>query len=96
MRYLDPKHDLVFKKVFGHANLLQSFLNALLPLSSPIESLEYLPAELVPEIPVLKQSIVDVRCRDQNGRQFIVEMQMLWTNSFKSRVLFNCHRIAGR
>jgi predicted transposase/invertase (TIGR01784 family) len=92
MRYLDPKHDLVFKKVFGHANLLQSFLNALLPLSSPIESLEYLPAELVPEIPVLKHSIVDVRCRDQNGRQFIVEMQMLWTNSFKSRVLFNASK----
>ncbi|MCX6880653.1 MAG: Rpn family recombination-promoting nuclease/putative transposase [Verrucomicrobia bacterium] len=92
MRYLDPKHDLVFKKVFGHANLLQSFLNALLPLSSPIESLEYLPAELVPEIPVLKHSIVDVRCRDQNGRQFIVEMQMLWTDSFKSRVLFNASK----
>ena len=92
MRYLDPKHDLVFKKVFGHANLLQSFLNALLPLSSPIESLEYLPAEMVPEIPVLKHSIVDVRCRDQNGRQFIVEMQMLWTNSFKSRVLFNASK----
>ena len=92
MRYLDPKHDLVFKKVFGHANLLQSFLNALLPLSSPIESLEYLPAEMVPEIPVLKHSIVDVRCRDQNGRQFIVEMQMLWTDSFKSRVLFNASK----
>jgi predicted transposase/invertase (TIGR01784 family) len=72
--------------------LLQSFLNALLPLSSPIESLEYLPAELVPEIPVLKHSIVDVRCRDQNGRQFIVEMQMLWTDSFKSRVLFNASK----
>ena len=92
MRYLDPKHDLVFKKVFGHANLLQSFLNALLPLTSPIESLEYLPAEMVPEIPVMKHSIVDVRCRDQNGRQFIVEMQMLWTDSFKSRVLFNASK----
>jgi predicted transposase/invertase (TIGR01784 family) len=92
MRYLDPKNDWVFKKVFGHANLLQSFLNALLPLSSPIESLEYLPAEMVPEIPVMKHSIVDVRCRDQNGRQFIVEMQMLWTDSFKSRVLFNASK----
>jgi predicted transposase/invertase (TIGR01784 family) len=92
MRYLDPKNDLVFKKVFGHANLLQSFLNALLPLASPIESLEYLPAEMVPEIPVLKHSIVDVRCRDQRGWQFIVEMQMLWTDSFKSRVLFNASK----
>ncbi|MCU0781041.1 MAG: Rpn family recombination-promoting nuclease/putative transposase, partial [Akkermansiaceae bacterium] len=92
MRFLDPKHDLVFKKVFGRSNLLVSFLNALLPLRDPIESLEYLPAELVPEIPLLKHSIVDVRCRDQAGRQFIVEMQMLWTDSFKSRVVFNASK----
>ncbi|MDR0687813.1 MAG: Rpn family recombination-promoting nuclease/putative transposase, partial [Prevotellaceae bacterium] len=32
-RYLDPKNDLPFKKIFGeHKNLLISFLNALLPL----------------------------------------------------------------
>jgi predicted transposase/invertase (TIGR01784 family) len=93
MRYLDPKNDLTFKKVFGkHPNLLISFLNALLPLDNLIESVEYLPHELVPEIPVLKYSIVDVRCTDKTGRQFIVEMQMLWTNSFKSRVLFNASK----
>jgi predicted transposase/invertase (TIGR01784 family) len=95
MRYLDPKNDLTFKKVFGeHPNLLRSFLNALLPLApdAPIVSLEYLPAELVPEVPLLKYSIVDVRCIDSLGRQFIVEMQMLWTNSFKSRVLFNASK----
>ncbi len=93
MRYLDPKNDLTFKKVFGeHPHLLKSFLNALLPISSPIDSLAYLPVELVPEIPVFKNSIVDVRCIDKNGRQFIVEMQMLWTDSFKSRVLFNASK----
>jgi predicted transposase/invertase (TIGR01784 family) len=93
MRYLDPKNDLTFKKVFGqHPHLLVSFLNALLPLDSPILLVEYLPHELVPEIPVLKYSIVDVRCTDQNGRQFIVEMQMLWTDAFKSRVLFNASK----
>lgn len=51
MRYLDPKNDLTFKKVFGkHPHLLNSFLNALLPLQADeqIEHLEYLPAELVP------------------------------------------------
>ena len=33
MRYLDPKNDLTFRKVFGqHPHLLRSFLNALLPL----------------------------------------------------------------
>ena len=32
-KYLDPKADLTFKKVFGeHKNLMISFLNALLPL----------------------------------------------------------------
>ena len=93
MRYLDPKNDLTFKKVFGqHPHLLISFLNALLPLDAPILSVEYLPHELVPQIPVLKYSIVDVRCTDQNERQFIVEMQMLWTDAFKSRVLFNASK----
>jgi predicted transposase/invertase (TIGR01784 family) len=93
MRYLDPKNDLTFRKVFGqHPHLLKSFLNAMLPLDVPIRDLEYLPAELVPEIPLLKYSIVDVRCRDENGRQFIVEMQMLWTDSFKTRVLFNASK----
>lgn len=29
MRYLDPKNDLTFKKIFGeHPHLLKSFLNA--------------------------------------------------------------------
>ncbi len=95
MRYLDPKNDLVFKKIFGqHPHLLKSFLNALLPLKEDeyIEELEYLPPEQVPEIPELKNSIVDVKCRDNNGRQFVVEMQMLWTDSFKSRVLFNASK----
>jgi predicted transposase/invertase (TIGR01784 family) len=95
MKYLDPKNDLTFKKVFGqHPHLLQSFLNALLPLpeGSQIEHLEYLPAELVPEIPVIKHSIVDVRCIDNNGRQFIVEMQMHWTTGFMQRVLFNASK----
>jgi predicted transposase/invertase (TIGR01784 family) len=93
MRYLDPKNDLTFKKVFGqHPRLLKSFLNAMLPLSVPIKDLEYLPADLVPEVPLLKYSIVDVRCIDEQGRQFIVEMQMLWTDSFKTRVLFNASK----
>ena len=95
MRYLDPKADLTFKKIFGeHKDLLISLLNALLPLANDeqIESVEYLSPELVPETYVGKNSIVDVRCRDVKGRQFIVEMQMLWTEAFKQRVLFNASK----
>ena len=95
MRYLDPKADLTFKKIFGeHKDLLISLLNALLPLADDeqIESVEYLSPELVPDTYVGKNSIVDVRCRDVKNRQFIVEMQMLWTEAFKQRVLFNASK----
>ena len=91
-KYLDPKADLTFKKVFGeHPDLIISLLNALLPLEKEeeIESVEYLSPELVPENPLRKFSIVDVRCRDNRGRQFIVEMQMVWTREFEQRVMFN-------
>jgi predicted transposase/invertase (TIGR01784 family) len=95
IRYLDPKNDLIFKRIFGeHKHLCMSLLNSMLPLDAAqqIVELEYLPPELAPEIPVLKDSIVDVRCRDNRGRQFIVEMQMQWTNFFTSRVLFNASK----
>lgn len=92
MRYLDPKADLTFKRVFGeHKDLVISLLNAMLPLADNelIEEVEYLPAELVPDNPVRKYSIVDVRCRDRRGRQFLVEMQMVWSQEFMQRVMFN-------
>ncbi len=92
MRYLDPKNDLTFKKIFGeNPDILMDFLNSILPLEPDkhIVSLEYLPSEQVPKIPILKNSIVDVKCTDNFKRQFIVEMQILWTDSFKQRVIFN-------
>jgi len=90
-RYLDPKADVVFKKIFGdHPQLLISFLNALLPLpsNSPIVTLTYLQSEQVPVIPEFKRTIADVKCTDAQGRVFIVEMQMNWTDHFKQRLLF--------
>ena len=95
VKYLDPKADLTFKKIFGnHPDLLISLLNALLPLKEKqqIESIEYLPTELVPIDPIHKDTIVDVRCKDIEGRQFVVEMQMAWTDAFKQRVLFNASK----
>lgn len=52
MKYLDPKADLTFKKVFGeHPELVKSLLNALLPFKSEeeeITSVTYLTPEMVP------------------------------------------------
>ncbi|MDR1371172.1 MAG: Rpn family recombination-promoting nuclease/putative transposase [Dysgonamonadaceae bacterium] len=83
-RYLDPKNDLPFKRIFGkHPGILKSFLNTLMPLEKhqSIESLEYLTEDQVPENPANKNSIVDVRCTDNCGRQFIVEMQVYWNSA---------------
>ena len=91
-KYLDPKADLTFKKVFGlHKNLVRSLLNALLPMPEGMEirSVEYLSPENIPDTPAKKYSIVDVRCTDNYGRNFIVEMQSYWTQEFFSRTVFN-------
>ena len=95
-KYLDPRADLTFKKVFGeHKNLVISLLNALLPLKDDerVESIEYWPADQIPErTEAEKYSIVDVCCKDNKQREFIVEMQMTWTESFKKRVLLNASK----
>lgn len=90
-KFLDPKADVVFKKIFGqHPNLIKSFLNGILPLPKGrlIKSITYLTPEQSPRIPSLKNTIVDVKCTDQKGRIFIVEMQMTWSQSFLKRFLF--------
>ena len=91
-KYLDPKADLTFKKIFGqHKHLVMSLLNALLPLPDGMEikSVEYMPTENIPDNPGKKYSIVDVYCTDNLDRSFIVEMQSVWNTEFFVRTLFN-------
>jgi len=92
---LDAKSDVVFKKIFGqHPDLIKSFLNGILPLPDDrlIESVVYLTPEQSPRIPSMKNTIVDVKCTDQKGRIFIVEMQLSWRASFKNRFLFGASK----
>jgi len=91
-KYLDPKVDFLFKKIFGeNKELLISFLNSLLPLKDgqEIVTIEYLSPEQVPNTVLGKNSIVDVKCIDNDGRVFIVEMQSEWSNIFRKRLLVN-------
>jgi predicted transposase/invertase (TIGR01784 family) len=65
----------------------------MLPLETPIIDIEYNTGELVPELTdVLRNTIVDVRCTAKDGRQFLVEMQLFWYDSFTKRVLFNASK----
>ena len=94
IQYLDPKYDLTFKRVFGeHKHLCMSLINSMLPLEKPIVSIEYQTGELIPDlVNLLRNTVIDVRCTDTAGRQFLVEMQLYWDESFKSRVLFNASK----
>jgi len=96
-KYLDPKSDLTFKRVFAdpkRKHLCISLINNMLPLEVPVADIDFQSGEILPALPeVLRNSIVDVRCTDKTGRQFIVEMQLYWDKTFMSRVLFNAAKL---
>ena len=92
-KFLDPKNDFAFKRIFGskkHKNLLISFLNAVLEsqISSPIQDLVFLKTVQEPEVVAKKQSIVDVLCQDEAGVQYIVEMQVAKYAGFEARAQY--------
>ena len=89
-RYLDVTNDLAFKKVFSDKDVMKDFLNGILRLSgsSAIEEIEFVPTEEVPDLGQGKKSIFDLKCRDQEGNWFVVEMQNLRRSHFLKRVQF--------
>ena len=94
--FLDPKNDFIFKKTFGeekNKDILISFLNDILGYAEgyKIKEVTFLPNTYNPKISVLRQSIIDVLCTDQHGRQFVVEMQLTKHKGFEKRaMLYAC------
>ena len=91
MKYLDPKADLTFKKIFGnHPTRLISLLNALLPLSEEeqIQEIKYLPTELVPENNSYRYAITNILCTDAKSNKFCVVIRIEWSDAFQQRVQF--------
>jgi len=99
MPYADLKNDFVFRRVFGHhPDVLRGLLNDFLGRTGEraIATIEYLPPDQVPELPGVKLSIVDVKCREVGGATFVVEMQVLPITGFLNRVVFNaCKAYVG-
>ncbi|MBF0561424.1 MAG: Rpn family recombination-promoting nuclease/putative transposase [Alphaproteobacteria bacterium] len=102
MRFLNPKTDYAFKKIFGSdasRDILISFLNAVLDLTGTgtIVDVIILDPYQVPRIKGWKDSCVDVRAQDQKGRSFIVEMQVLVHAGLEKRILYNaCKAYVGQ
>jgi predicted transposase/invertase (TIGR01784 family) len=92
-KYLDPKNDVAFKKIFGsekHKDILIHFINDILGFrgNCAIQEVTFLNPVQDPKIAIQKQSIVDVLCKDSNGVQYIIEMQVAETSGFEKRAQY--------
>jgi predicted transposase/invertase (TIGR01784 family) len=93
MKFADPKNDIAFKKIFGDENkkeVLISFLNSILDFNDgkAIAEVEIANPYQVPRIKDLKETILDVKAKNQDGEDFIVEMQVEGDESFTKRSLY--------
>ncbi|MEO5363893.1 MAG: Rpn family recombination-promoting nuclease/putative transposase [Magnetococcus sp. DMHC-8] len=94
MKFIDPRIDFAFKKIFGSErakDVLVSFLESLLGLEGDrrIAEVTILDPFLAPKIRELKYSILDVKCRDHRGVSYIVEMQVQKVAAFLKRIQYN-------
>jgi len=93
MRFINPKTDYAFKKIFGSEqshDILISFLNAILYDGNMIiKDLEILNPYLAPKIRGVKETYLDVKAHLDNGTTVIIEMQVLNIEGFEKRILYN-------
>jgi predicted transposase/invertase (TIGR01784 family) len=92
-KFLDPKNDVAFKKIFGtekNKDILIHFLNDILTFKGeyPIREVTFLKTIQDPEIAAKKTSIVDVLCKDEKGSSYIVEMQVAKVKGFEKRAQY--------
>jgi len=91
MSNINPKIDLVFKKLFGteqNINLLKSLVNSILPENEQVTSLElkntYNPSDYLSG----KISYLDIKATDENGKWYDIEIQVAPFDFFGFRLLF--------
>lgn len=92
-KFLDPKNDVAFKKIFGtekNKDILIQFLNDVIDFkgNQPITKVTFLKTEQDPETAAHKVSIVDILCEDERGVRYIVEMQVVKQKGFEKRAQY--------
>jgi predicted transposase/invertase (TIGR01784 family) len=98
MKFVDPKTDIAFKKIFGndaHKGILIEFLNEILELDSPIENVTINNAYQVPRLKGLKEATLDVKVTDKLNREFIVEMQVEKETAFAKYAIYYSAKAYG-
>jgi predicted transposase/invertase (TIGR01784 family) len=91
MSKINPKIDLVFKKLFGtekNIELLKSLVNSVLPEDEQVVELElknpYNPSDYISG----KISYLDIKAKDENDRLYDIEVQVAPYDFFGIRLLF--------
>lgn len=92
-RFIDPKNDFAFKKLFGseqHKDVLIAFLNDMVVFKEglPIKNVTFLETIQDPKIAIQKTSILDILCEDSRGHRYVVEMQVAKEKGFEKRAQF--------
>ncbi|MGK7902553.1 MAG: Rpn family recombination-promoting nuclease/putative transposase [Hormoscilla sp.] len=93
MKFINPKTDFAFKKIFGSEqskDILISFLNAMLyDGKETIADLTIINPYQAPRLRGLKDTYLDVKAELADRKQVIIEMQVLNTEGFEKRILYN-------
>ena len=93
MKFVDITNDIAFRKIFGSESKkasLISFLNAVLnfPIGKQVTDVTIVNPYQLPNLNNGKSTIVDVKAKDQQGNEFIVEMQVTEADFFHKRILY--------
>ncbi|ABG49980.1 conserved hypothetical protein [Trichodesmium erythraeum IMS101] len=99
MRFISPKTDFAFKRIFGSnrsQKILISFLNAIVyDNQNIIQSLEIIDPYNAGYTSTIKDTYLDVRALLDNGSTVIIEMQVLNVEGFEKRVIYNLAKTYG-
>lgn len=92
-KFLDPKNDVAFKKIFGtekNKDILIHFLNDVITFKEHgnIVDVTFLKPNQDPDTIAKKTSIVDILCKDEKGNTYIVEMQVAKEKGFEKRAQY--------
>lgn len=96
-----PCIDAVFQYGFGRPHVAETFINTILGFkdADKITEVTFLPRDLPSQNPTGAMSYnftVDVRCKTQDGRYFLVEMQNDFRDDYHLKALIEHSRMIGR
>ena len=91
MSDINPRVDLVFKKIFGspkNDDLLMSLINSIVSEEDQVSSIEVLNPYNEREFINDKLSILDIKAKDESGQYYNIEIQITDEGDYDKRALY--------